>query len=116
MPEVNLDREDLVSSKENPLLCPSAPWRNGVSLLHQDIVEHQESRTQDIVAVVTTLWILAYIAVGARVLGRFVGRTKLWWDDWIIFLAAVEFSIRPPHRLQDYLHADTGRRRYSLRL
>lgn len=53
------------------------------------MAEQQESRTSTIVATVTALWVLTYIAVGARFWGRRVGHTKLWWDDWLILLAAV---------------------------
>lgn len=52
------------------------------------MAEQQENRTPTVVASVTALWVLSYIAVGARVWGRFVGHTKLWWDDWLILLAA----------------------------
>ena len=53
------------------------------------MAEQEGDRTKTVVAVVIVLWILSYLAVGARVWGRFVGHTKLWWDDWLIFLAAV---------------------------
>ncbi|KAF6228267.1 hypothetical protein HO133_007997 [Letharia lupina] len=53
------------------------------------MAEQQENRTPTIVATVTALWVLSYIAVGARFWGRFVGHSKLWWDDWLILLAAV---------------------------
>lgn len=53
------------------------------------MAEQQENRTPTIVATVTALWVLSYIAVGARFWGRFVGDSKLWWDDWLILLAAV---------------------------
>ena len=53
------------------------------------MAEEQQNRTPTIVATVTALWVLSYIAVGARFWGRFLGHTKLWWDDWLILLAAV---------------------------
>ena len=51
--------------------------------------EQQEDRTQIIVATVVALWALSLIATGARFLGRLIGNTSLWWDDWLILCATV---------------------------
>ena len=58
------------------------------------MANEQENRAPTIVATVVALWVLSYIAVAARFVGRWIGNTSLWWDDWLILLAAVRsFSI-----------------------
>ena len=59
------------------------------------MAEQQENHTHTIVTMVAVLGVLAYIAVGARFCGRYVGRTKLWWDDWLILVAAVRTFVHP---------------------
>lgn len=94
--------ESHICSPLHPPLCHILPMRLNMELrgefpfLPQDMAEQQENRTPTIVATVTALWVLSYIAVGGRVCGRFVGHTKLWWDDWLILLAAVCFSVHHP--------------------
>ena len=66
-----------------------------LSMHPSEMAEQQENHTPTIVTTVAVLWVLAYIAVGARFCGRFVGRTKLWWDDWLILVAAVGTFVPP---------------------
>ena len=73
----------------------------------------QENRTPIVVGTVIALLILSLIAIGARLLGRFVGNTKLWWDDWLIMLAAVRIL---PEHIKEAKDVDTGRRSSLSRL
>ena len=49
----------------------------------------EDNRTPTIIATTVAPLTLSVIAVGARFLGRHVGGTKLWWDDWLVLLALV---------------------------
>lgn len=47
------------------------------------------NRTPVLVAVASVLWAISLLTVGARLLARRIRDTRLWFDDWLILLAAV---------------------------
>ena len=51
-----------------------------------DLTENAEPR---IVATSVVLIILTIIAVGLRILSRWVSQAGMWWDDWTIVAAMV---------------------------
>lgn len=74
------------------------------------MADQPENYTPTIVATVVALWVMSYIAVGARFWGRRVGHTKLWWDDWLILLAAVCTFIYHSRLLEKHLDANASLR------
>lgn len=74
------------------------------------MINPKANRTPTIVATVVVLWVLSLIAVGARFLARHIGRTKRWWDDWLILTAATIFV---PAATVDLLEAHLGAGKHS---
>ena len=72
------------------------------------MADQPENYTPTIVATVVALGVMSYIAVGARFCGRRVGHTKLWWDDWLILLAAVYTSIYRSRLLEKHLNTNAA--------
>ena len=59
--------------------------------------DQEQNQASRIYAVMTSLTVLCIIVVAVRFFARSKGRSRLYWDDWIMFLALVYLRL-PKHR------------------
>lgn len=58
-----------------------------------NISDAEQSQIEKLTVLVSFLYAMAMAAVLLRFMSRKVAHLKLWWDDWLILLAAVKSSL-----------------------